>query len=111
MGDPGCITLTRISGALKREPQERPDTRIHFTEWLGRHPRWSCHFAPTSASRLGAVEGFFGIVKRRQRHAFKDDIQHRTAHRGHPAVICLGLCRHVFQPLSMLKSSSHSDAS
>jgi transposase len=27
-------------------------------EWLDRHPRWSFHFTPTSASWLNAVEGF-----------------------------------------------------
>lgn len=26
--------------------------------WLGRHPRWTFHFTPTSASWLNAVEGF-----------------------------------------------------
>jgi DDE superfamily endonuclease len=30
-------------------------------EWLGRHPRWSFHFTPTSASWLNAVEGLFAI--------------------------------------------------
>ena len=28
-------------------------------KWYGRHPRWSFHFTPTSASWLNAVEGFF----------------------------------------------------
>jgi transposase len=28
-------------------------------EWLARHPRWTFHFTPTSASWLNAVEGFF----------------------------------------------------
>jgi transposase len=28
-------------------------------QWLGRHPRWTFHFTPTSASWLNAVEGFF----------------------------------------------------
>jgi transposase len=28
-------------------------------EWLARHPRWTVHFTPTSASWLNAVEGFF----------------------------------------------------
>jgi transposase len=27
--------------------------------WLARHPRWTSHFTPTSASWLNAVEGFF----------------------------------------------------
>ena len=28
-------------------------------QWLTRHPRWTFHFTPTSASWLNAVEGFF----------------------------------------------------
>ena len=42
-------------------------------EWLGRHPRWTFHFTPTSASWLNAVEGFFAIrTKRRlKRGVFK----------------------------------------
>ena len=28
-------------------------------DWLARHPRWTFHFTPTSASWLNAVEGFF----------------------------------------------------
>src|SRR3989449_3018728 len=35
-------------------------------EWLGRHPRWSFHFTPTSASWLNAVEGFFAILTKRR---------------------------------------------
>ena len=36
--------------------------------WLGRHPRWTFHFTPTSASWLNAVEGFFAkLTKRRLR--------------------------------------------
>lgn len=27
--------------------------------WLARHPRWTFHFTPTSASWLNAVEGVF----------------------------------------------------
>jgi transposase len=35
-------------------------------EWLARHPRWTCHFTPTSASWLNAVEGFFAKLTRRR---------------------------------------------
>ena len=36
--------------------------------WLDRHPRWTFHFTPTSASWLNAVEGFFAkLAKRRLR--------------------------------------------
>jgi transposase len=34
--------------------------------WLARHPRWSFHFTPTSASWLNAVEGFFAKLTRRR---------------------------------------------
>jgi transposase len=30
--------------------------------WLDRHPRWTFHFTPTSASWLNAIEGFFAIL-------------------------------------------------
>ncbi|WP_176500503.1 IS630 family transposase [Sphingomonas sp. HMP9] len=34
--------------------------------WLDRHPRWTFHFTPTSASWLNAVEGFFSILTRQR---------------------------------------------
>ena len=34
--------------------------------WLERHPRWTFHFTPTSASWLNAVEGFFSALTRRR---------------------------------------------
>lgn len=47
--------------------------------WLARHPRWTFHFTPTSASWLNAVEGFFAkLTKRRLKHGvFRslDDLQ------------------------------------
>jgi transposase len=33
---------------------------------LGRHPRWTFHFTPTSCSWLNAVEGFFAKLTRRR---------------------------------------------
>ncbi|MDA1309977.1 MAG: IS630 family transposase [Proteobacteria bacterium] len=37
--------------------------------WLTRHPRWTFHFTPTSASWLNAVEGFFAkLTRRRLKH-------------------------------------------
>ena len=35
-------------------------------EWLARHPRWTFHFTPTSASWLNAVEGFFAKLTNRR---------------------------------------------
>ena len=47
--------------------------------WLARHPRWTFHFTPTSASWLNAVEGFFAKLTRRrlQRGVFRsvDDLK------------------------------------
>ena len=34
--------------------------------WLARHPRWTFHFTPTSASWLNAVEGFFAKLTTRR---------------------------------------------
>jgi len=34
--------------------------------WLARHPRWTFHFTPTSASWINAVEGFFSALTRRR---------------------------------------------
>ena len=34
--------------------------------WLGRHPRWTFHFTPTSCSWANAVEGFFATLTRRR---------------------------------------------
>jgi transposase len=35
-------------------------------EWLARHPRWTFHFTPTSASWLNAVETFFAKLTKRR---------------------------------------------
>jgi len=34
--------------------------------WLARHPRWTFHFTPTSASWLNAVENFFSTITRQR---------------------------------------------
>lgn len=34
--------------------------------WLERHPRWTFHFTPTSASWLNAVENFFSVLTRKR---------------------------------------------
>ena len=34
--------------------------------WLERHPRWTFHFTPTSASWLNAVEGLFAKLTKRR---------------------------------------------
>ena len=35
-------------------------------KWLARHPRWTFHFTPISASWLNAVEGFFAKLTKRR---------------------------------------------
>src|SRR5271168_177560 len=50
-------------------------------EWLVRHPRWTFHFTPTSASRLNAVEGYFAkLTKRRlKRGVFRSIVELQAA--------------------------------
>ena len=49
--------------------------------WLARHPRWTFHFTPTSASWLNAVEGFFAKLTRRRlkRGVFRSVVDLQTA--------------------------------
>ena len=39
---------------------------VQVRKWLARHPRWTFHFTPTSASWLNAVEGFFAKLTNRR---------------------------------------------
>src|SRR5712671_1533447 len=50
-------------------------------KWLARHPRWTFHFTPTSASWLNAVEGFFAKLTRRRlkRGVFRSVLDLQTA--------------------------------
>jgi transposase len=49
--------------------------------WLKRHPRWTIHFTPTSASWLNAVEGFFAKLARRRlkRGVFRSIVELQAA--------------------------------
>jgi len=49
--------------------------------WLARHPRWTFHFTPTSASWLNAIEGFFAkLTKRRlKRGVFRSILELQAA--------------------------------
>lgn len=49
--------------------------------WLVRHPRWTFHFTPTSASWLNAVEGFFAKLTRRRlkRGVFRSVVELQAA--------------------------------
>jgi transposase len=56
-------------------------------EWLGRHPRLTFHFTPTSASWLNAVEGFFAkLTKQRlKRGVFHSLVSLQAAIKGYVA--------------------------
>jgi transposase len=84
--------LIRFLNAVEREVD--PDKAIHVildnyathkhpnvVQWLGRHPRWTFHFTPTSASWLNAVEGFFAILSKRRlkRGVFKGVVDLQAA--------------------------------
>jgi transposase len=43
-----------------------PHNHEKVRQWLARHPRWTFHFTPTSASWLNAVEGFFAKLTKRR---------------------------------------------
>jgi transposase len=49
--------------------------------WLGKNPRVTLHFTPTSCSRLNMVEIFFGIITRQaiRRGTFTDVTDLQTA--------------------------------
>ena len=49
--------------------------------WLVRHPRWTFHFTPTSASWLNAIEGLFAkLTKRRlKRGVFRSIVELQAA--------------------------------
>src|SRR3982075_1988614 len=49
-------------------------------QWLARHPRWTFHFTPTSASWLNAVEGFAKLTGRRlKRGVFRSVVDLQVA--------------------------------
>ena len=61
--------------------------------WLSRHPRWTFHFTPTSASWLNAVESFFSKMTRQRirRGVFRSIVELQSAinaylaeHNAHP---------------------------
>jgi transposase len=58
-----------------------PHKHERVRQWLARHPRWTFHFTPTSASWLNAVEGFFAkLTKRRlKRGAFHSVVDLQAA--------------------------------
>jgi transposase len=54
---------------------------LEVRKWLARHPRWTFHFTPTSASWLNAVEGVFATLSKRRlkRGIFRSIVDLQTA--------------------------------
>ena len=50
-------------------------------EWLARHPRWTFHFTPTSASWLNAVEGYFAKLTQATTKTWRLPLHRRTPSR------------------------------
>ena len=78
--------FTRFLNVIKAEvPAAKQVHAVHkhpkVVEWLGRHPRFTFHFTPTSASWINAVEGFFAkLAKRRlKRGVFHSLVALQTA--------------------------------
>jgi transposase len=82
----------RFLNAVERQvPAEKPihavldnyATHKHprVLAWLARHPRWTFHFTPTSASWLNAIENFFSKITRQRirRGVFHSIIDLQTA--------------------------------
>jgi hypothetical protein len=59
-----CATSSGSTSIRRRTRSSSPSTKR--ARWLARHPRWTFHFTPTSASWLNAVEGFFAILTKRR---------------------------------------------
>ena len=58
-----------MSSSQLRHPQtsQKPAlAKAGVLAWLARHPRWTFHFTPTSASWLNAVENFFSKMTRQR---------------------------------------------
>src|SRR5271163_1239960 len=75
--------LNVLDGKLIHAIADNYATHKHpkVREWLARHPRWTFHFTPTSASWLNAVEGFFAkLTKRRlKRGVFRSIVELQAA--------------------------------
>src|SRR4029077_8913199 len=95
------------------ERQVAADTPIHVVldnyathkhpkvlAWLARHPRWTFHFTPTSASWLNAVENFFSKMTRQRirRGVFRSIADLQAAINLNPAVGCCAMAPNRWKP-------------
>jgi hypothetical protein len=60
--------------------------------WLTRHPRWTFHFTPTSASWLNAVENFFSKMNAAAHPPWHLPLGFRPAG-GNPYLSCRAQCQ------------------
>jgi hypothetical protein len=63
---PAGKLIHAILDTASAEPISATHKHPKVWAWLERHPRWSFHFTPTSASWLNAVEGFFAKLAKRR---------------------------------------------
>src|SRR5690349_24832221 len=63
-----AVEAAVLAGKLIHAILDNYGTHKHakVLRWLERHPRWTFHFTPTSASWLNAVEGFFAKLTKRR---------------------------------------------
>src|SRR5262245_6178996 len=63
-----AVERQRPAGKLIHAVLDNYATHTHpkALAWLARHPRWTFHVAPTSASWLNAVENFFSKMTRQR---------------------------------------------
>src|ERR1700741_1433846 len=63
-----AVERTVPAGKLVHVVLDNDATHKHpkVLAWLARHPRWTFHFTPTSASWLNAVENFFSKMTRQR---------------------------------------------
>jgi transposase len=64
----GCAGRGFVRFAKRDRRSSWSTTHKHpkVRQWLARHPRWTFHFTPTSASWLNDVEGFFAKLTKRR---------------------------------------------
>jgi len=78
-----AIEATMPAGKLIHAIADNYATHKHpkVRAWLARHPRWTFHFTPTSASWLNAVEGFFATLTKRRlkRGVFRSIVELQAA--------------------------------
>jgi transposase len=73
------VPAGRLIHAIADNYATHPHPKVRA--WLARHPRWTLHFTPTSASWLNAVEAFFATLTKRRlkRGVFRSIVEVQAA--------------------------------